>query len=82
MQGKYSPTIISWYRKDQDWFEKNGGGFDNGKFPESDNDDDGYDSYGYSGEDGLGPDRAGNMEEDYHTDDELFRSVLVQFRNR
>lgn len=62
--GKYSPTVTNSYRQDQDWFEKNGGGYENGKEPKSQNDDEGYDSYGYSGE-GIGPDRAGVTEQQY-----------------
>lgn len=65
--GKYSPTVYSSYRLDQNWWSRNGGGFGNGKNPDSDLDDDGYDSYGYSHEDGCGPDRAGHTEEDYLT---------------
>lgn len=63
--GKYSPTIYYSGRKDSDWFEKNGGGFGNGINPESDCDDDGFDSYGYSGKYGDGPDRAGYKEDEY-----------------
>jgi hypothetical protein len=62
--GKYSPTISASYRFDQKWWDRNGGGYGNGKNPESDMDDDGYDSYGYS-KNGSGPDRAGKYEEDY-----------------
>ena len=61
--GKYSPTISASYAFDQKWWERNGGGYGNGKNPDSDNDDDGYDSYGYAN--GNGPDRAGRHEDDY-----------------
>ena len=67
--GKYSPTVSRWYAKDRDWFEKNGGNYGNGIDPNSDNDDEGFDSYGYS-EEGNGPDRAGNTESDYLLDGE------------
>lgn len=60
--GKYSPTVSTSYSKDQDWYEKNGGGYGNGKNPDADYDDDGYDSYGYNAE---GYDRAGNTESHY-----------------
>lgn len=60
--GKYSPTVSTSYRKDQAWYEKNGGGYRNGKDPESDYDDDGYDAYGYNA---AGRDRAGHHENDY-----------------
>lgn len=63
--GKYSPTVSYSYRQDQDWWEKNGGGYGNGKDPDSQLDDEGYDSYGYSGKFGDGPDRAGYTEEQY-----------------
>jgi hypothetical protein len=63
--GKYSPTISSSYSMDQDWWERNGGGYGNGKNPNSEQDDDGYDSYGYSGQFGQGVDRAGHTEDDY-----------------
>lgn len=68
--GKYSPTVSTAYFVDQNWWEKNGGGFDNGVDPKSWNDDDGYDEYGY---DDNGVDRAGNTEDDYLTsyDDEF-----------
>lgn len=59
---KYSPTVGFSYKQDQKWFEKNGGGFGFGKNPETEYDDDGYDSYGYN-EQGL--DRAGHSEESY-----------------
>jgi len=65
--GKYSPTVSRSYDMDQKWWYKNGGGYGNGINPESMCDDDGYDSYGYSGEDGQGPDRAGNCEDEYLT---------------
>ncbi len=71
--GKYSPTVSASYSVDRDWWEKNGGGHGNGKFPDKDCDDDGYDSYGYSANDadgnyigeGDGVDRLGNTENDY-----------------
>lgn len=61
--GKYSPTVSASYMLDQKWWERNGGGYGNGKNPDSDNDDDGFDSYGYA--DLTGPDRAGYTENDY-----------------
>lgn len=64
--GKYSPTVTTSYARDQKWHEKNGGGYGNGVYPDSDNDDEGYDSYGYGGN-GCGPDRAGNTEDQYLT---------------
>lgn len=68
-QEKYSPTVTVAYSRDQEWFKKNGGGFDNGKNPNSDNDDDGFDSYGYSYHDGIeGADRSGYTESDYLLD--------------
>lgn len=60
--GKYSPTVSTSYSQDQEWYEKNGGGYGNGKDPESYYDDDGFDSYGYNAE---GRDRAGHHENDY-----------------
>ena len=63
--GKYSPTVSHSYYMDQKWWYKNGGGYGNGINPDSENDDDGYDSYGYSGAGGEGPDRAGYSEYDY-----------------
>jgi hypothetical protein len=63
--GKYSPTVSRWYADDQKWWEKNGGGYGNGIDPDSDHDDEGYDSYGYGGDCGDGPDRAGNDEYQY-----------------
>ena len=65
--GKYSPTISYSYDMDQKWWYKNGGGYGNGINPDSECDDDGYDSYGYSGDCGQGPDRAGNCEDEYLT---------------
>jgi hypothetical protein len=62
--GKYSPTVSRWYAKDQNWWAKNGGGRGNGINPECYDDDEGFDSYGYS-ENGEGPDRAGNTESEY-----------------
>lgn len=64
--GKYSPTVSNTYSKDQEWFEKNGGGFGNGLIPDSQYDNQGYDSYGYSGY--TDRDRAGYTESDYLTD--------------
>ena len=61
--GKYSPTVSASYARDQKWWERNGGGYTNGKNPNSENDDDGFDSYGYHDHDG--PDRAGHTEDDY-----------------
>lgn len=63
--GKYSPTVSTSYMRSQEWWRSNGGGYGNGVDPQSDLDDDGYDSYGYSGEVGDCPDRAGYTEMDY-----------------
>ena len=63
--GKYSPTVSHSYAVDQGWWEANGGGYDNGINPASQLDDEGFDSYGYSGEHGDGPDRAGYDEYEY-----------------
>jgi hypothetical protein len=63
--GKYSPTVSTSYAIDQNWWKANGGGYQNGKDPGSDNDDEGYDSYGYSGLYGDGVDRAGYTEYEY-----------------
>lgn len=82
MRGKYSPTVFHSYHLDQKWFEKNGGGFDNGNNPESDLDNDGFDSYGYSNEDGTGKDRAGYSEDDYILDEELFEEVTTDWASR
>ncbi len=60
--GKYSPTVSTSYSRDQEWWYKNGGGFGNGKNPDSDLDDDGFDSYGY---DNDNIDRAGVSEISY-----------------
>ena len=65
--GKYSPTVSSSYFLDQNWWERNGGGYGNGNNPDSDLDNDGFDSYGYSGSFGDGVDRAGHTEEEYLT---------------
>lgn len=64
--GKYSPTVSRSYSQDQEWFEKNGGNFGNGIMPESQYDDQGYDSYGYNGY--TDRDRAGYTESDYLCD--------------
>ncbi len=86
--GKYSPTVSFMYARDQNWFEKNGGGYGNGNDPESDYDDDGYDSYGYNRND---IDRAGNAEFSYlasnsYLDGEsyyhLYESVSDEWRAR
>ena len=69
--GKYSPTVSASYAMDQKWWERNGGGYGNGTNPDSDYDNDGYDSYGYAGDCGDGPDRAGNTESDYLTGGEF-----------
>lgn len=63
--GKYSPTVSYSYMLDQKWWEKNGGGYGNGKNPDSELDDEGYDSYGYSEKYGDGVDRAGYTEYQY-----------------
>lgn len=60
--GKYSPTVSRSYALDQQWWEKNGGGYDNGTDPKSPYDNDGYDEYGYGAN---GKDRAGHSEDDY-----------------
>lgn len=77
--GKYSPTVTRSYMLDQKWWYKNGGGHGNGKNPESDLDDDGFDSYGYSGEFGDGPDRAGHTEDEYLTGYEVIDDELDHF---
>jgi hypothetical protein len=82
MRGKYSPTVSASYSSDQKWFVKNGGGFGNGKNPDSDLDNDGYDSYGYSQEDGCGPDRAGYTEDNYILDENLFDEISQHWINR
>jgi hypothetical protein len=74
--GKYSPTVANSYRQDQSWWEKNGGGYDNGTDPKSPNDNEGYDSYGYGGN-GAGPDRAGYTESQYARTSEEFGDDLV-----
>lgn len=61
---KYSPTVNSLYRKDQQWFVKNGGGFDNGINKNSEFDNDGFDQYGYN-ENNI--DRAGFLEDHYES---------------
>lgn len=77
--GKYSPTVSRSYSVDQNWFEKNGGGTENGIDPTSYNDDDGYDSYGYSGKFGDGPDRAGYTESDYARSYHVFDDGEIQY---
>jgi hypothetical protein len=54
--GKYSPTVSTWYRRDQKWHELH-------CEPDAWIDRDGYDSYGYHHE--TGQDRAGHTEWDY-----------------
>lgn len=54
--GKYSPTVNSWYRRDQKWPEKHCA--ENEWY-----DRDGYDSYGYHRD--TEQDRAGYTEWDY-----------------
>ena len=54
--GKYSPTVNSWYRRDQKWHEKHCA--ENEWY-----DRDGYDSYGYHRL--TDKDRAGYTEWDY-----------------
>lgn len=61
---KYSPTVGASYARDQQWWKRNGGGYGNGRNPGAEEDDDGFDSYGYS-DGGSGPDRAGHTEEQY-----------------
>lgn len=77
--GKYSPTVSRSYAADRNWFEKNGGGTDNGIDPTSYNDDDGYDAYGYSGRLGEGPDRAGYTENDYMTSYHVLDDGDIQY---
>ena len=54
--GKYSPTVNTWYLKDQTWHDRH-------CEPNSFVDRDGYDMYGYHHETEL--DRAGYSEWDY-----------------
>lgn len=54
--GKYSPTVSSWYRRDQEWHRKHCA--ENEWY-----DRDGYDSYGYHRD--TDKDRAGYTEWDY-----------------
>lgn len=82
MRGKYSPTVFHSYHSDPKWFEKNGGGFGNGNNTESDLDNDGFDSYGYSNEDGSGVDRAGYFENDYVLDENLFDQITEEWFTR
>lgn len=78
--GKYSPTVSGWYSRDQKWFKKNGGDFENGKDPNSLYDNDGYDSYGYNEND---IDREGNKEDIYMIEDEsLFNSIQESWYNK
>jgi hypothetical protein len=81
MQGKYSPTVFYSYKNNQKWFSMNGGGYDNGINKESSLDNDGYDSYGYSLEDGSGVDRAGHTEDEYSLDEILFERVYEKWNN-
>lgn len=55
--GKYSPTVVSAYRKNQKWFSEYSRG--------NQYDPDGYDMYGYNSQD---RDRAGFHEDDYWLD--------------
>ena len=71
--GKYSPTVNFSYIIDRDWYVKNGGGLGNGINPNSDYDDDGFDSYGYN-VDGI--DRAEVEESCYYNDEELYYSIM------
>lgn len=69
--GKYSPTVSTWYAKDREWFEKNGGSclvFDAaGNIVDYKSyDKDGYDRYGYHMD--TDQDRAGYTEFDYLED--------------
>ncbi len=70
--GKYSPTVTNSYKIDQDWWERNGGGYGNGKYPELDYDDDGFDSYGYSDNE---VDRAGLTEYEYLDSDDGYYDI-------
>lgn len=74
--GKYSPTVSSSYAADQNWWEKNGGGYGNGIDPNSDNDDDGYDRYGYDAND---TDRAGHQENHYLVSYHLYEDVSSEW---
>lgn len=77
--GKYSPTVSTSYSQDQTWYEKNGGGYGNGKDPESDYDDDGFDSYGYNADD---RDRAGHQENDYLASFQCYEDVQSEWSGR
>ena len=62
-RGKYSPTVVDAYRRNQNWFES----YSQGQVY----DPDGYDRYGYDRKD---VDRAGNNEFDYLYNDGDFDS--------
>lgn len=71
MQGKYSPTVYKACACDQQWHKKlSGSDKGEGCFTY---DADGYDSYGYDGGD---IDRAGNHENSYASDDDLFWNTM------
>lgn len=79
MVAKYSPTIASIPNEEDQWFYENGGGWDNGFYPDSMADDDGYDSYGYSVQDDT--DREGYREDEYQTDSDLMDRVESKYRH-
>ena len=64
MRGKYSPTVSEAYAADQNWHDT----YADGNWY----DPDGYDSYGYDEND---IDRAGNHENDYMSDEDLYMDV-------
>lgn len=69
--GKYSPTVNKSYSADKKWYEK----FLDKELM-SDYDKEGYDSYGYNC---LEVDRAGNREEDYMFDENLYEKVEAEW---
>lgn len=75
----YSPTVWGWYKKDRDWFKKNGGGFGNGEDPDSLYDDDGFDSYGY---DEREVDRAGVSEDSYLGKTALINAIDAEWESK
>ncbi len=70
--GKYSPTVNKSYSADKKWYEK----FLDKELM-SDYDKEGYDSYGYNC---LEVDRAGNREEDYMFDENLYEKVEAEWK--
>jgi hypothetical protein len=82
--GKYSPTVSASYARDQQWWKRHN------TDPQSWNDDEGYDSYGYS-EGGTGPDRAGYTEDQYASGEDdgcggwhypLYERVSMEWQDR